>query len=235
MAFYNDITGQRTTGIIYLDFYKAFDITPCHISILEKYEFEEFIQRIKNCSGCCSQSYGQQLYVQMEAGHEWCPPEVCPGISALNFTMTWIVKLSAFSASLQITLGRTEERNAIQKNLNKLDNWTHMSRMRFNKTNYKVLYLVQGNPRYIYRLGEALIESSPEEDIEFWMTMCACSLENQLYSGLYQKRSGQQGEGGDCPSLLCPHEASPRLLHTGLKLPAQDVELLEWVQRRPQR
>lgn len=135
-------------------------MTPHHIS-----ESEEFIQRINICLDFCSQCYGQQIYVQMEAGHDWCPPEVCPGISALNFTMTWIVKLSAFSASLQSTLDKTEGRDTIQRKLDKLKNRICMSKMRFNKTNYKVLYLGKGNPRYIYRLGEALIESSPEEDM----------------------------------------------------------------------
>lgn len=65
-------------------------------------------------------------------------------------------------------------------------------------------------------------------------TVCTCCSEGQMVSWTTSKMSGQQGEWGDCPPLLCP----PVRFHPeywaevwGPQL-RRDVDLLKGVQRR---
>ncbi|PKU38653.1 hypothetical protein llap_11039 [Limosa lapponica baueri] len=74
------------------------------------------------------------------------------------------LSMSAMTPSCleQLTL---HGRDAIQRDLERLERWTRAKLMKFNKAKCKVLHLGHSNPKNKYRLGREWMESSPEKDL----------------------------------------------------------------------
>ena len=69
----------------------------------------------------------------------------------------------ADDTKLWVAVNTPEGQDAIQRDLDRLEQWTQEDLMRFNKSKCKILHLGQGNPHYQYKLGKERIEHRPAE------------------------------------------------------------------------